>query len=286
MLVTTSSVTIDKPRYTSYLQLIDWPADNVVAFTTNRGDVTHQITDKVAESPAPTIPFSTAYNAFNLGLHVGDDCQKVLTNRHALIDSLPPNTEIQWLEQVHGNHVADIDDVSQQAIVADAAVTSSPKAALAVMTADCLPILLSSACGSVVAAIHGGWRPLAANIIERTVAVMAKKFAQSGRQGELVLVAWLGPCIGPNAFEVGAEVRRTFIAEDNAHEAAFQVVEGTDKWLCDLHQIATRQLKSFNVKEILSLPECTFSLPDKYYSYRRDNVTGRMASIICAKSII
>ncbi|MCH2057752.1 MAG: peptidoglycan editing factor PgeF [Thalassotalea sp.] len=279
-------MTIDKPRQTSYLQLIDWPADNVVAFTTSRGNGAYQTTDTVAESPASETASSTPYSAFNLGLHVGDEQQGVLANRFALTEHLPQNSQIQWLEQVHGNNVADVIKVSQEAIVADAAITDSSNTALAVMTADCLPILLSSTCGKIVAAIHGGWRPLAANVIERTVAVMAKKFTQSGSEDELTLVAWLGPCIGPNAFEVGDEVRQTFIAEDSVHQSAFTAAERGDKWLCDLHQIASRQLSQFNVQQILSLPDCTFSSPDKYYSYRRDKLTGRMASVICAKSII
>ncbi|MAG77070.1 MAG: hypothetical protein CL811_09955 [Colwelliaceae bacterium] len=286
MLETNSSVTKDKPRHTPYLQPIDWPADDVVAFTTSRGNVAHQITDTVAEPPVSEKTSSTPYSAFNLGLHVGDELQKVIDNRRTLTEHLPADTQIQWLEQVHGNQVAEVDKVNQQAIVADAAVTDSSSTALAVMTADCLPILLSSTCGKIVAAIHGGWRPLAANIIGRTVAVMAKKLVQSGREDELTLVAWLGPCIGPDAFEVGDEVRQTFIAEDSFHESAFKTTEMDGKWLCDLHQIASRQLSQFNVQQILSFPDCTFSSPDKYYSYRRDKVTGRMASVICAKSII
>ena len=142
------------------------------------------------------------------------------------------------------------------------------------MTADCLPILLSHKNGSEVAAIHGGWRSLAANIIEKTLDKMHSKPAE--------LVAWLGPCIGKYAFEVGSEVKEAFTQQGVAFNNAF-IKQENGKYLADLQQIAQLQLQALGVSAISALAECTYQETNKYYSYRKEQVTGRMASIICRR---
>ncbi len=245
---------------------VDWPVQNALAFTTSR---LHP------NSARQNISFTSPYDHFNLGTHVGESKAQTLANRTALIDFLPnvssKPTSIQWLNQVHGNEVLTIETVSADALTADAMVTREKNIALAVMTADCLPILLSSENGDEIAAIHGGWRPLAQNIIKNTLAKMQceNKFVH----------AWLGPCIGASVFEVGVEVKQTFVEQNQNFALAF-IQHNHDKYLANLHQIATLQLQQLGVSNIKSLAECTFSNPQRYYSYRRENITGRMASII------
>ena len=267
---------------------VDWPVaslcENVKAFTTTR-------------QPAGNTALKSSYGSFNLGLHVGDDPRRVNANRVSLNNFLPKGTNIQWLNQVHGADVAVIEQYQDQyqqqyknqqqvePVTADAAVTRMPNVALAVMTADCLPILLSDKSGQVVAAIHGGWRPLAQNIIKRTI----EKIGISGDQ----LVAWLGPCIGPAAFEVGEEVKLAFTELHTATADAFKPVQSSisaqqkeairqqSKYLADLHQLATVLLNAAGVTAITRLEHCTYSMPERYYSFRRENITGRMATVIC-----
>ena len=247
--------------------------NKVVAFQTTR---LPPLSFSAMSSKAP-------YNSFNLGLHVEDVATTVKQNRDALLSFLPENTSIQWLDQVHGNHVHEVTKVSTQAVVADAAISRQKHSALAIMTADCLPILLSDEQGEVIAAIHGGWRPLASAIIENTIDKMQITPSK--------VFAWLGPCIGPNKFEIGKEVKIKFCEQSPFLEAAFtpksqdesQDKNQPEKYLANLQMIASLQLKSLGVQQIHSLPECTYSLGDKYYSYRSEPVTGRMASIICLK---
>lgn len=214
---------------------------------------------------------NTAYNHFNLGLHVGDCAKQVEHNRQYLQELLPSKTRIQWLEQVHGNSVAEISTVTKQAIMADAMVTREKNIALAIMTADCLPILLISNRGDEIAAIHGGWRPLAANIITNTVNKMHTAADK--------IYAWLGPCIGKESFEVGGEVQIAFVEQDNIFSQAFNK-QSNGKYLANLHEIARLQLNNLGIKQISTLSECTYSEPKKYYSYRKTPITGRMATII------
>jgi len=214
---------------------------------------------------------NTAYNRFNLGLHVGDCAKQVEHNRQCVQKLLPAKTNIQWLEQVHGNTVAEISSVTKKAIVADAIVTREKNIALAIMTADCLPVLLASKSGNEIAAIHGGWRPLAANIITNTLNKMHTAADQ--------IYAWLGPCIGEEAFEVGSEVQIAFVEQDNIFSQAFSK-QSNGKYLANLHTIATLQLNQLGIKQISLLPECTYSQPEKYYSYRKREITGRMATVI------
>lgn len=214
---------------------------------------------------------NTAYKNFNLGLHVGDCAKQVEKNRQSLQNLLPYKTSIQWLEQVHGNTVAEISIVTKETIIADAMVTREKNIALAIMTADCLPILLVSKQGDEIAAIHGGWRPLAANIITDTVNKMHTPVDD--------IYAWLGPCIGKNAFEVGNEVQEAFVVHGNEFTQAFRK-QDNGKYLANLHQIATLQLNKLGIKQISTLSECTYFESKKYYSYRKNATTGRMATVI------
>ncbi len=229
------------------------------------------------------------FNSFNLGLHVGDNTDQVIYNRNQLKHfirqqlstdpsisdkKIAEEVNIQWLEQVHGNVVVTVTNVDEQPIIADASITRQKNIALAIMTADCLPILLSHKAGNEIAAIHGGWRPLVANIIEKTIKNMHSQPCD--------IIAWLGPCIGKTAFEVGSEVKEAFIQLDLAFNNAF-FKQKNGKYLADLHQIARLQLTSLGITEISNLSECTYHKTEKYYSYRKEQETGRMASVICLR---
>ena len=231
----------------------------------------------------------SCFGDFNLGFHVGDNAERVTQNRSVLKSLISqqlsnktelPNArridevKIQWLEQVHGSEVVTVTSVNEQAMIADASITRQKNIALAIMTADCLPILLSHNTGSEIAAIHGGWRPLAGNIIAKTIAKMNSQPSD--------IIAWLGPCIGKDAFEVGGEVKQAFSQLDVVFNNAF-VKQSNGKYLADLHQIARLQLAYLGVTVIASLAECTYHETQTYYSYRKEQVTGRMASIICRR---
>ncbi len=209
-----------------------------------------------------------SFAAFNLAEHVGDAAATVAANRAALRQILP--SEPKWLQQVHGNRCVDAATVVPGE-AADACVAHAPGQICAVMTADCLPLLLCAATGSAVGVAHAGWRGLAAGVIESTVAAMACPPAN--------LLAWLGPAIGPRAFEVGDEVRAAFIAADTAAEEAFAPQAGS-KWHCDLYRLARQRLSSCGVTKISGGGFCTFSDAERFYSFRRDRQTGRMASLI------
>ena len=218
------------------------------------------------------------YESLNLGSHVGDVIEHVNINRNKLMQhiavSAKSNVTIQWLNQVHGDTVANIKQHSETVLTADASYTKCKNLALAILTADCLPILLMSKHGDEIAAIHAGWRPLAANIIANTVAHFDCSNAE--------IIAWLGPCIGPEKFEVGPEVKQQFVEHDPELESGF--VATTDgKYLANLHDIARNKLNRLGVKDILSLEHCTHTDKQNYFSYRRDGQTGRMASLIYIK---
>ncbi len=233
--------------------LPDWPAPaNVRALVTTRhGGV----------STGP-------YASFNLGDHVGDDPAAVAANRHLLRTRLP--AEPVWLQQVHGTRCIAAATAAPNS-EADAACARSPGVVCAVLTADCLPILLCDTDGTVVAAAHAGWRGLAAGVIEATVTAMAVP-------GERLL-AWLGPAIGPDNFEVGGEVRDTFIAHDPQAARAF-TAKANGKWLCDIYLLARQRLETLGVCHPASADFCTVRDAERFFSYRRDGITGRMASLI------
>jgi len=207
---------------------------------------------------------------FNLGDHVGDAAEAVAANRARLTQVVP--TPPVWLQQVHGTTVAAVDaEVGTAAPVADAAVARDAGRVCVVMTADCLPVLLCDREGGVVAAAHAGWRGLHAGVIEAAAKAMAVPAAR--------LTAWLGPAIGPQAFEVGDEVREAFVARDATAASAFARGEN-GRWLGDLYALARQRLQALGVGNIYGGGECTYSLPERYFSYRRDGVTGRMATLI------
>lgn len=206
------------------------------------------------------------YSGLNLGLHVGDDPQTVLHNR-AQLQRL--GCQPAWLEQVHG-----IDVVKAQpsiVAVADASWTDQPGIACTVMTADCLPALFCDREGRYVAAAHAGWRGLLAGVLEATV-------AQLPVAAESVLV-WLGPAIGPQAFEVGAEVREAFVSQQPETAQAFVSSANAGRYMADLYLLARLRLAAIGVTAVYGGTECTFTDP-RFYSYRRQPVTGRFASLI------
>lgn len=210
------------------------------------------------------------YASLNLGQHVGDDPAAVAENRARLRACLP--AEPFWLNQVHGIGVqeacADAPDVPSDA---DAGFTRQPGVVCAVMTADCLPVLLTDRSGSVVAAAHAGWRGLCNGIIEATIARMAVPASD--------ILAWLGPAIGPDAFEVGPEVRAAFMAHDPTAASAFAAIPD-GKYLADIYLLARQRLNACGVTEVHGGDACTVTGRERYFSYRRDGRTGRMASLI------
>lgn len=269
------------------LQCIKWPTDRVLAFATTRLIPSKQQLPKHSahslSNSNNTEKFQAEFDAFNLGDHVGDCPNTVAHNRSLLLDYLPAMTKIQWLEQVHGNNVVVVEKHQNTPIIADAAITHSQHIALAIMTADCLPILLSNKDGSEIAAIHAGWRPLAANIIEQTIIKMHSAANE--------IIVWMGPCIGPQAFEVGQEVKQVFCQMSVKFESAFKPVTLLNngrteaKFLANLQLIAEIQLLALGVANITKIVDCTYKHSRKYYSYRRDVKTGRMASVICIDTL-
>ena len=218
------------------------------------------------------------FRGFNLGDHVGDDPVAVTANRARLRTVL--GVSPLWLAQVHGTAVVDAAAGSEArdenfaenwVPTADAAFSRRPGVACAMMTADCLPLLFCDESATVVAAAHAGWRGLCGGVIEATVAAMALP----GQR----LLAYLGPAIGPAAFEVGDEVRRAFVAADVAAASAF-IPHGSGKWLADLYALARQRLRRCGIERIYGGACCTFSDADRFFSYRRDGQTGRMASLI------
>lgn len=210
----------------------------------------------------------TPWHSFNLGAHVGDDPQAVAANRALLRRELP--AEPVWLAQVHGASCVDA-ALAAPGVEADASFTRQRGVVCAVLTADCLPVLLCDDQASVVAIAHAGWRGLAAGVIEATVAAL-------GEPG-MRLMAWLGPAIGPQAFEVGGEVREIFVDHDAQAASAF-AASAHGKWLCDIHQLACRRLDALGIRRTTGADFCTAEDEQQFFSYRRDGVTGRMASLI------
>jgi len=206
--------------------------------------------------------------SFNLGDHVGDDPAAVAANRATLTARLP--AEPSWLTQVHGTVAVDAEKVPKIKN-ADASFSRQPGHVCVVMTADCLPVLLCDRQGTVVAAAHAGWRGLLGGVLENTVASMQVP------PGDLL--AWLGPAIGPRCFEVGDEVRQAFVAADPAASLGFIPGE-PGKWLCDIYLLARQRLGALGVFSVSGGDACTVSDVEQYFSYRRDGVTGRMASLI------
>jgi YfiH family protein len=215
------------------------------------------------------------YGSLNLGDHVGDAPGRVARNRALLRTALALPAEPQWLNQVHGCTVVQTGGLVTTGPDADAAITCRPGSVCAVLTADCLPLLICDRQGRRVAAVHAGWRGMAAGVIEATLGALGAPFGD--------FMAWLGPAIGPAAFEVGPEVRAAFLAADPEVASAFQA--GPDgKWFADLFALARHRLARAGVTQVYGGTACTYSDPERFFSYRRDGVTGRMASLIWTTS--
>jgi len=212
------------------------------------------------------------YASLNLATHVGDENTRVTENRCRLIEALSLPSEPVWLNQVHGNGVIRIGHpVSPDPVpTADAAFTGERGVVCAVLTADCLPVLLCSRDGTNIAAVHAGWRGLASGVIEATVNRMERKPG----------LAWLGPALGQQAFEVGNEVRDVFLQRDACHADCFMPGLSEGKWLGDLYGLARRILQGLGITAVYGGEYCTASEPDRFFSWRRDHITGRMATLI------
>ncbi|MBK7983822.1 MAG: peptidoglycan editing factor PgeF [Candidatus Competibacter sp.] len=211
------------------------------------------------------------YDSLNLASHVGDASLHVAENRRRLAVVAGYPSEPAWLQQVHGNQVVAAETVADP-VAADAAWTRESGKPCVVLTADCLPILLCDRAGTVVAAVHAGWRGLVAGVIAKTVARM--------KVPPMDLMAWLGPAIGPTAFEVGDEVRGAFLAQDRANGHFFHPSLSDGRWLADIYGLARLQLRRLFVTAIYGGHSCTFLDAERFFSYRRTGDTGRMASLI------
>jgi polyphenol oxidase len=243
----------------------NWPAPaNVKALQTTRAG---------GSSLAP-------YKSLNFGSHVNDNPIHVAQNRQLLSQFLP--SEPVWLNQTHSIEVVNAANTSC-APNADASFSTQKNVVCVVMTADCLPVLLCDKAGTIVVAVHAGWRGLCDGALEASIdeACRAAQIMPSD------LMAWLGPAIGPDVFEVGAEVRAQFMAKDAKAELAFKTHgdnQEQDKWLGDLYQIATQRLNNLGITQIygggIDQDFCTFTQKDQFFSYRRDGATGRMATLI------
>ena len=232
----------------------DWPAPAgiIAGTTTRRGGVSEG-----------------AYRSMNLGAHVGDEPHRVAENRRRFVAGCGLVAEPDWLTQVHGTAVRIAGSVDP--VEADAAIARGPGATVAVLTADCLPILLCADSGDEIAAIHAGWRGLAAGVVAATLSRLRTRPER--------LLAWLGPAISQPAFEVGDEVRAAFVAEDAGAEACFLPNE-RGRWQADLYGLASRQLGAAGIAAVYGGGLCTYTDRARFFSYRRDGQCGRMATFI------
>jgi polyphenol oxidase len=245
------------------LILPDWPdaPANIGAFSTSRRG-------GFSRSPYDD---GNGGGGLNLGLHVGDAPEHVGQNRR-LLQSLLPARPV-WLNQVHGATVVDA-AAAADTPNADASVTNQRGVVCAIQTADCLPVLFCDAAGNVVGAAHAGWRGLANGVLQNTVQAMRN-------MGAIDILAWLGPAIGPEQFEVGEDVLQAFSAHGPETETAFKPRnDSTGKYLADIYQLARIVLAKYGVAKIHGGNNCTVSDAGRFYSYRRDRITGRMASLI------
>jgi len=234
----------------------DWPApDHIKAYTSTRVN---------GHSKAP-------FDSFNLALHVQDDPKTVGKNRQQLVTELALPHEPIWLEQVHGTAVISINSSLKGALTADAAVAHEPNRVCTVLTADCLPVLLCDVDGKAVAAIHAGWRGLLAGVIDATVEALSIPPEN--------ILAWLGPAIGPEAFEINEEIRYLYIDRDKNNVSAFH--KRNNSWYGDLYELARINLSRFDITRVSGGNLCTYHDKQQFFSYRRaKGPTGRMATMI------
>ncbi|MBD3634705.1 MAG: peptidoglycan editing factor PgeF [Methylophaga sp.] len=233
----------------------DWPAPSQIKAlsTTRLGGISH----------AP-------YDSLNLGLHVNDDENAVLANREKLAQQAKLPSAPLWLQQVHGTRVIEANDW-HAGIEADASYSKKPEQVCTVLTADCLPVLFANADGSQVAAAHAGWRGLLNGVLENTVSQFSCR--------KDAVMAWLGPAIGPEQFEVGVEVYDAFISRSAEAEKAFHP-HATDHFFADIYLLARQRLNQLGIESVFGGEHCTVSEANRFFSYRRDGDTGRMASLI------
>ncbi len=215
------------------------------------------------------------YASLNLALHVGDNEEHVLENRKLLKSALALKTEPSWLNQVHSNSILNTDNITEDDNDADASISFSNNKVCVVMTADCLPVLFVNKQGTKVAAAHAGWRGLAAGILETTL----DAFDEEPQN----IMAWLGPAIGANSFEVGDEVQEAFVGKHPVATSAFKP-QTQGKWLADIYALARIRLESAGLENIYGGGFDTFS-DERFFSYRADNTTGRMASLIWIRDV-
>jgi purine-nucleoside/S-methyl-5'-thioadenosine phosphorylase / adenosine deaminase len=233
----------------------DWPAPNwIKAYTNTRaGGFSH----------AP-------YDSLNTATHVGDNLDDVSKNRQLLQNNLHLKKPIIWLEQVHGNTAISADHPTDS-LAADAIYSKKAQTVCAVQTADCLPLLVCSSSSYCIAAIHAGWKGLRDNIIETTIDALALPPSD--------ILVWLGPAISPQAFIVGEEVFQSFLDKDQTAEIAFQPM-GNKQWQANLYKLAQQRLHKLEITSIYGGNYCTFTDNKRFFSYRRDQITGRMLSLI------
>ena len=215
-----------------------------------------------------------AYQGLNLGMHVGDDASLVESNRAWLKQQSKMPTSPVWLNQTHSTDVVTVLEPVANVLDADGAFTTAKGVVCSAMTADCLPVILTDTKGTQVAAIHAGWRGLAGGILENAVA----KFSNLDSDNQIM--AWLGPAIGKDAFEVGNDVLEAFVRFDPQAKLAFQAKAEPGKWLANMSQLATQRLMKVGVTSVTDSNLCTYADSDAFYSYRRYGITGRQATFI------
>lgn len=211
------------------------------------------------------------YASLNLGEHVGDEAAAVAENRRRVRNEFGLAHEPRWLKQVHGTRVLRMESGSTEG-PADGAITAQPGEACVVMTADCLPVLFCDIRGTRVGTAHAGWRGLSAGVLEATVSALGVPPAE--------LLAWLGPAIGPQAYEVGEEVRHAFLSSSPDVTEAFRPGKVEGKWWCDLYKLAEQRLRVLGLSRIYGGGFCTYTERERFFSFRRDGECGRMATLI------
>lgn len=216
------------------------------------------------------------YNNFNVATHVGDNPDAVQQNRELLNKFLP--SEPIWLDQQHTNICLEVNRSSHQALsIADASLTTHENTVCAVLTADCMPLLICNKNATIVSAVHAGWKGMANGIIEKSI----KKILEQTQETADQLMIWLGPAISQPSFEVGEDVRQQFIQKHPLSVEAFKPKTSTsNKYFCDLYRISHIILNQLGINQIYGDNYCTYKDEERFYSYRREGITGRIASMI------
>jgi YfiH family protein len=209
------------------------------------------------------------YEGLNLGMHVGDDPILVQRNRELLQQQTQMPTAPVWLSQTHSTVVLEVAQPTNDVLDADGVITSSPNVVCSAMTADCLPVLITNTQGTQVAAIHAGWRGLAGGIVENALTHFSND-----------VMLWLGPAIGPQAFEVGEDVLQAFLDYDSKAATAFVPGKQQGKWWADMATLTRLRMAKLGIDQVFDSGLCTYQDPQCFYSYRRDGVTGRQATFI------